>query len=788
MKNLNIALRSLFKKGRSNGIKILSLGVGLAMGLVLISKVCFERSFDKFYPDSDRIYRLHENIIRDGEYKSYGQVSGGVATAMQVEIPEVEKATRLTYIGGDKELFRTQDGNRYSARYVVMGDTNVFDLLPRPILIGDPKETLSRPGYVMISNRIAKLLGGAEQAVNKEFEFESSPGQTYTIGGVFEDVPENSHLRFEIVASLEGMSKWSRENWLGNDRYLGYVKLYPGTDPESLTTAIREMQGRHCDLEEVKKAGIDLTYSLVPLMDMHSNSDEVKSMNSLLGFLAFVLIFTAAMNYVLIVISTLINRTKEVAVHKCYGASDKNLFGMIMSETCLHMLISLLLAAFLIVLFRTKTEELLGATLGALFSTQTIVILIGVCIVIFFITGLIPTYMFLRIPVAAAFRNFKESRRYWKLCLLFIQFLATAYLVALLSVINKQYDYMVNVDPGYAYEKLAYCSTQGVEESVRNTAIEELRKIPEVDKVSACYDLPISGMSGNNVSLPGDDRELFNIADMYWVKDDFFSLMEIPVIEGEVFRSDGSASNKVMVSRFFVEKMEQVAGWTGSAIGKNIIITEHSQNGEPFTICGVYEDVCIGSTGNPDTRPTALFYDRYAPMILIKFHEMSPENIKKAQKVLEDVMPDRNVTVTAYYMDMIDLYKDSRTFRDSVMIGGIVTLIIALIGLLGYTSDETNRRGREIAIRKVNGATAWSILKMISKDISYIAIPAIMIGMTVAYYSGTGWLEKFTEKAPIGFFIFLAGAMMVYVLIIACVLYRAWAVSNSNPVDSLKSE
>ena len=802
MKNLNIALRSLFKKGRSNGIKILSLGVGLAMGLVLISKVCFERSFDKFYPDSDRIYRLHENIIRDGEYKSYGQVSGGVATAMQVEIPEVEKATRLTYIGGDKELFKTQDGNRYSARYVVMGDTNVFDLLPRPILIGDPKETLSRPGYVMISNRIAKLLGGAEQAVNKEFEFESSPGQTYTIGGVFEDVPENSHLRFEIVASLEGMSKWSRENWLGNDRYLGYVKLYPGTDP-----GCRNLQLDDCtwgaivgdaakqrykllglDLEEVKKAGIDLTYSLVPLMDMHSNSDEVKSMNSLLGFLAFVLIFTAAMNYVLIVISTLINRTKEVAVHKCYGASDKNLFGMIMSETCLHMLISLLLAAFLIVLFRTKTEELLGATLGALFSTQTIVILIGVCIVIFFITGLIPTYMFLRIPVAAAFRNFKESRRYWKLCLLFIQFLATAYLVALLSVINKQYDYMVNVDPGYAYEKLAYCSTQGVEESVRNTAIEELRKIPEVDKVSACYDLPISGMSGNNVSLPGDDRELFNIADMYWVKDDFFSLMEIPVIEGEVFRSDGSASNKVMVSRSFVEKMEQVAGWTGSAIGKNIIITEHSQNGEPFTICGVYEDVCIGSTGNPDTRPTALFYDRYAPMILIKFHEMSPENIKKAQKVLEDVMPDRNVTVTAYYMDMIDLYKDSRTFRDSVMIGGIVTLIIALIGLLGYTSDETNRRGREIAIRKVNGATAWSILKMISKDISYIAIPAIVIGMTVAYYSGTGWLEKFTEKAPIGFFIFLAGAMMVYVLIIACVLYRAWAVSNSNPVDSLKSE
>lgn len=202
----------------------------------------------------------------------------------------------------------------------------------------------------------------------------------------------------------------------------------------------------------------------------------------------------------------------------------------------------------------------------------------------------------------------------------------------------------------------------------------------------------------------------------------------------------------------------------------------------------MYEDICIGNTGNPDMRPTILFYDKYTPTVLIKFHEMSPENLEKAQKVLEEVIPDRSIALTAYYMDMIDLYKDSRTFRDAVLIGGIVTLIIALVGLLGYTSDETNRRGREIAIRKVNGATAWGILKMISKDISYIAIPAIVIGIVVAYYSGAGWLEQFEGRARIGLFVFLTAAAFVYVLIVACVLYRAWAVSNSNPVDSLKSE
>lgn len=789
MKNVSIAFRSLFKKGRSNVIKILSLGVGLALGLVLISKVCFEHSFDKFYPDSDRIYRLYENIVQNNEYKSYPQVSGGVAPGMQAEIPEVEEATRLTYIGGEKETFMTDDEKRYIARYVMMGDTNVFDILPRPILIGNPKETLARPGYVMVSHRIADLLGGVENAMGKKFTFDSSPGQTYTIGGVFEDVPENSHLRFEIIASLEGMWKGSRENWIGNDRYLGYVKLYPGTDAKSLAPAIREMQGRHCDLEEVKKAGVDLTYELVPLMDMHSNNKEVKDMNALLALLGFVLILTAAMNYVLIVISTLINRTKEVAVYKCYGASDKNLFGMILSETCLHMLIALILAAFLIIVFRGKVEELLGASLGALFSVQTLLVLAGVCVVIFFVTGLIPTYMFLRIPVAAAFRSIRESRRSWKLCLLFIQFVATAYLVVLLLMINKQYDYMVNVDPGYSYEKLAYCDTPGVDESVRKAAMDELRKIPEVDMVSACYRLPIYKMSGNNVYLPGDDRQLFNIADMYDVGENYFALMQIPVIDGEAFRSDGSSADKIMVSHSFVKKMETTAGWTGSAVGKAVCVTEHGE-GKPFTICGVYDDLCLGNAGNPDMRPSVAFQDHLVSTenILVRFHEMTPDNMRKAQDVLERMVPNRNVMLTAYYTDMIDLYKDSRTFRDSVMMGGAVTLIIALIGLLGYTSDETNRRGREIAIRKVNGATAWDILKMISKDISYIAVPAIIVGVAVACYSGKAWMEQFAEKVQIGFVLFVAVALGVYLLIVFFVLYRAWTVANENPVDSLKSE
>ena len=792
MKNFIIAIRSLFKQGRSNGIKILSLGVGLAMGLVLISKVCFNQSFDTFYPDADRIYRLHETVYRaaDGGLKTYPQVPGAVAPGMKEEIPEIEMATRLTYVGGDNELFFTPDKQRYSARYVLMADSNVFDMFPIPILIGNPKDVLARPGYAMVSRKIADKLGGVTEAVGQTFRFESIPDSVCTVGGVFEDIRENSHLRFDILVSMKGMYKWSLNNWFGNERYLGYVKLYPGVTGESLHPAMRKVMKRHGDMEALKKAGVELNFVTKPLLEMHSGSDEVKSMNSLLLLLATVLLFASMMNYVLIVLSTLLNRTKEVAVHKCYGASEKNLFGMILSETLLHVILALLLAIAFILIFRGKVEELLDVTLSGLFTPETILVLLGICVAIFFITGLIPTYMFLRVPVAAAFRNYKESRRYWKLFLLFIQFAATAYLVSLLGTINRQYNFMVDDNPGYKYENLLYYNALGVEPSVQQLALEQVSKLPIVDKVSAAWELPFCGASGNNVSLPGADEELFNIADLYYVGDDYFDLMEIPVIEGEAFRRGESNANKVMVSRAFADKITELVGWKDGVVGKNIWVSEHCQHAnESFVISGVYENIRVGSLAEMDRRPSALFYSKdYPYTLLIKLHELTAENIRQVTQVLQEVMPDRQVEVSACRSEMLNLYRESRNFRDSILIGGVVTLIIALVGLMGYTTDETNRRGREIAIRKVNGATAWDILKMISKDISLIAIPALVIGIAVAYFSSEGWLRQFAEKVPLSWFIFLAGAAAIYLIIIGCVLFRAWEVANDNPVDSIKSE
>lgn len=792
MKNFNMALRSLFKKGRSNGIKILALAVGLAMGLVLVAKVCFERSYDNFYPDNERIYLVKSDLNRDGKKDSWGQVSGAIAPGMKAEVPGVEFATRYTRIGENNELIMTPE-EQYLTATILLADTSFFDIFPRPILVGDPKDALARPGYVMISRSLAEKMGGVGNAVGKTFVRDTNHGSPFTIGGVFEDIPENSHLRYDAVASLAAMPEWSTTNWLGNDRYIAYVKLLPGTDPNGLAPAIRQMQERNQDMEGLKKAGVDLSYSISPLQDIHNNNKEVKDMNYMLIFMAIILISIAVLNYILVVISTLIGRAKEVAVHKCYGASGKNIFGMILSESFLHLLLSLLLAAFLIIVFKGKIEDLLSASLSALFTLPTMSILLAICVVVFAVTGFVPTWLFMRIPVASAFRSVKESKRYWKLCLLFVQFVATAYLVALLITISRQYDTMISSHPGYAYENLVYCNTRGVDPQVRDRAMAELRRLPQVQMVSSSTELPFSYPSGNNINIPGDDRDLFNIADMYFVGDNYFDLMEIPVVEGHAFRPDEANGDKIMVSRKFVDLMEKTAGWTGSIIGKGVMVSEHSNGTKVFTICGVFDDFRIGSLKGPDTRASIFFYatpDCYNPPvnILIKMNTMSSDNLAEVNRVLTETITGKVVEASVYKMDVVRQYQDDRDFRDAIMISGIVTLIIALIGLLGYTADETNRRGREIAIRKVNGATAVNILRMLSRDISYIALPALAIGVAIAYINASGWLEKFAERIHLSFFIFIGAALFVYVIIIACVLVRAWNVANENPVESIKAD
>jgi putative ABC transport system permease protein len=793
MKTIIVAFRSLLKPGRSNFTKIISLGTGLAVGLVLIAKVYFEQSFDDFFPDADRTYQIQSNVSRtDAEPKDFGAVSGAIAPGMKAEIPEVEAATRFTEITGSNSTFFTSDRKKYKGNFV-LADTCLFRVLYRRVLTGDAVDVLSRPMYAMVSRRIAERMGGMNAVVGQTIEMENFPKRIITIGGVFEDLPLNSHLDYNVLVSMASAGQFIHDgtkNWVGNDRYLGYVRLSPGATPESIAPAIRWMQENNQPLEEMTKSGVELHYTLLPLTEVYSKMENINRLTNLLAILAFALIFTAVMNYVLIVVSSLVGRAREMAVNKCYGASTGDIYRKILAETFADLVAGTVLAGFIVAVFSDMIEYLLGTGIGALFTVQSAVLLAAVWLVIFCIAGLAPAFLFARVPVAAAFRSYRENKRFWKLGLLFIQITAACFLLTLLVVIVRQYNHMVGDDTGYQSENLAYCLLFGVDSDARHSAVEEIGRLPEVAGATLCTETFIWHSSGNNVLLPGDSRDLFNIADSYWVGNGYLEIMGIPVVEGRSFTENITSSREVMVSRSFVDKIIPFTGWTDGVVGKSILITEHMESPtDVFTVCGVFEDVRTGAIGREDTRPRVIFYDNaMPPILLVKYHRQTAEANRRVAETLERMMPDKEIVVHSYPAEIVNLYSDSRRFRDTVLIGSIVTLIITLIGLLGYTKDEINRRRKEVAIRKVNGATLVDILRMFMTDVSRIALPAIVIGAGISAYVATNWQAQFSEKTALSAAMFVACGILILAIVLSAVMFYCYRAANANPALSIKSE
>lgn len=774
----------------NNILKILSLGIGLAIGCILIAKVCFESSYDNFYKGLERIYLIKPNYSLRGEVNESDQVSGGIAPGFKKYVPGVESATRTTFLF-ESEKFYTEEKALVTGT-LVLADTAFFDVFERKILAGNPKEVLAQKFNVMVSRSFAEKMGGIDKAVGKIIYNEEASKLKFTIGGVYEDFPENGSLYYDILLSMETYPKESTDNWLGNDRYKGYVKLEEGITPESLDPAIRKMMDKNLPMEELEKSGYKIWCVLSPFHKLHTSEPYVRNLIIILSVVSFVLVLISLMNYMLISISEMVKRSKEIGIHKCYGAEGTNIYGMLIKETSVYLFLSLLLAFLMILGFRQAIEYLLGVSLEALFIKETMIVLCGVILVLFLVSALLPGYLYNKIPVSVAFMNYKENKRKWKLCLLFIQFIINVFLLSFVFIIAAQYDKALNDDPGYNYENVLYYNVRGVDNVQASRSVEVISSLPEVVDVERAYTLPFDYCSGNNVYLPGNDSELFNIADQYAGTEGFFEFFEIPIIEGRV----PAAENEIAVSRSFVEKMKEFTDWNDGPIGKGIYLTEHSDSSAMnlgiLTISGVYDDYRIGLLNRMDERPSVRFTGKadneYMPYVLIKVKDINPETINKIQKKLGEMITEKEMEVFSYEQVMNSMYDDNKKMKNTILAGSIFSIAIAFLGLVGYVLDEAQRRSKEIAIRKINGATTAEILSLFVAGIMKWLVVAFIIGDALAYYVAGLWLEQFAEKVSLSLLYFLASDLIVAIIVVATVVICSLKISNANPVLSLKNE
>ena len=772
-------------------IKVLSLGVGLAVGIVLIAKVFFELSYDSFYKDIDRVYSIYTWYSQNGDENDYGQVSGAVAVGFMQEVPGVEAGTRTTSVfNGDTYL--DEDGNKLKAT-LVCADTCFFKVFDRPILAGKPMKALAKFGTVMVARSFAEKMGGVPECIGRQIYNEDLPDVKLTIEGVFEDFPKNGSLDYDILLSMASYSEWSTTNWLGNDRYRGYVKLAPGVDPATLTDAIRKMQEIHQHIEEIEAQGLQLRYYLKPFIKVHTSSQGVKTQIILLSIVAALLILISLLNYILIVISSLVKRSKEVGVRKCYGAEGKHIYGMLTKEALLHIVLSLALAAAIIFAGRGFVENLLGVPFTTLLVPQSIAAIVVLLLFVMVISIVVPAELYKRIPVDAALKNYTENSRRWKLGLLGVQVLINVFLVVMLLVIGRQYQMVSHSNPGYSYENLYYISVYDRDRQAQARAMDALRNLPEVFGVAACNNLPYQGSSGDNVYIPGDDRELFNIADQYGCSVGFYDLMGIRFLEGRAPENE----LEIVVDDKFVERMADFTDWSDGAVGKQVFVTGHApvseDDGIPFyyTISGVYKSYLIGSLVWKDPRPSAWFYgevgseDYWMPYLLFK---VRPESLPKVRESLSRALEGKEIDIISYEEQMRAAYDDVKKVRNTMALGAVFSLLIALMGLIGFIRDESLRRSKEMAVRKINGASSRDVLGVFATGI--LKLSAIMAALSCvgAFFVADKLLEMFAEKVSLNPLYFIGGALLVLLIVLGVVVLNCLRIARANPVESLKNE
>lgn len=780
---------------RRNITKIVCLTVGLAMGFILIAKVYFEQTYDTFFPDSDRIYRITESFVQNGEYKEYLFTPGAFAPGLKRYAPQVAAATRYTGFLHENDV-RTDDGRSFTAEGVELADSCFFDVFQARIIAGDPHEALAVKDVCMIPRSLADKIGG--NVVGQRLcALAFSEDYKVTIGGVYEDFPVNSTLPNAIYLSLSSIGNFAhdgRDNWMGNDRYSSCVRLVEGVSAEDLKPTLLKLIEDHVDKEAIEM--FTFRMGLRPLVGLHTSTDMVRTMIWMLSLLAVILLMSAGLNYLLIVIGQMGHRSKEMAVRKCYGTGNGRIFGRVMAESVFFLLVAMGLAVLLVFCFSDLCRDLLGYTPQVLFSTGKVWLVEGaVCIGLLLITGAVPAWMYCRTPVASAFRSNVRSRRGWKLVLLAVQFFASGLLMCLLVLVGRQYYMMSRLDMGFEYENVGYVSLDGMPRESRSALVSELQRLGCVEGVASTYHNFVEKASGNNVWIDDRIEDQINVADFYNVNPDIFDVMGMEFVQGGTFdMTADSVGRQVVVEERFIDVMKKLTGIDdNNLIGRTFKITEHVgiEGTQDFMVCGVVRNMRRGGFDeeSADVRSAVIFPSRnISANLFVRFNMLTPETLHQAQEVIARVYPTRELYITPYRMQVEQLTAEVRRFGMSVIISGIAIVVIAMIGLVGYTADEVQRRAKEIAIRKVTGTPASKIVRMLCVDILKVALPSLVAGGAVAVSVGRRWLSQYTEQVPLSPMSMVLCIVVLLMLIISVVALNSLNVARSNPIDHLRSE
>jgi len=788
---LKTAFRHMFRHKAYSLINVMGLAVGIACCLLVLMYVSHELSFDRYHHDVERVFRIAQRIQKEAAELETARVAAPLIPAVRENFPEVEHAARFQLATWDSLVERAE--KKFYEDWVMIAESDIFNVLTIPFISGNPEQALVRPRTVVITERIAKKYFGLEDPLNRTLTLWGNPVE---VTGVIQNCPKNTHLRYDIIISLNGFEElWNLDNW-GWTGFYAYVKLKPHTDSELFEQKIHDVVDMYTGAT-LKEWGQSFSFFLQPITSIHLNSHlntEIVSPGNpqdiyIFSIIGFLILLISCINFTNLSTARSINRAKEVGVRKVVGAHQIQLARQFLWESMLASVISMVIALIIVAGVLPHFNKLTGLDFSFQYTLKPTILLtlIGISLLAGVIAGSYPAFLLSRFLPARILKGSigPDSRgNIIRKVLVLVQFSITIVLVIGTLVVYKQISFMKNMYLGFDKEqKLIITGDIGERyESVKA----EFLKHPSITGATASWNVP--GRLANLIEahLVGEEEEKAQSMNFYYVDHDFIPEYDIEMVAGRPFqeeiRSDINDSfilNETAVMAFGFSSPEAVVGkkmYEGGSGGIGIII-------------GVTKDFFYkGLQTKVEPLVMQVRPDFFSTISL----EIRTDNLKETLTFVENKWKDLQLGRLFSYFFLDEDF--NRHYHSEENLGRLyatltlLALFISCLGLAGLSAFTAEQRIKEIGVRKVLGASVPNIVFLLLSEFTKWVIAASIIAWPAAYFFMQKWLQGFANRTNIGLWMFVFSAALAFFISVLTVSYQSLKAAAANPVDSLRYE
>lgn len=811
--NLKIAFRSLFKQKLYTTINILGLAVGVASCLLIVLFVRNEYSYDKFFKDGDRIYRMVLERKYPNHSTFYAIIPHSFAGVALRDFPEIESVANLFGFGDFPMSYRNErdEIKQFDEDFMLIADSTFLKMFSFHLLKGNPELVLRQANELVITEEMATRYFGAEDPIGKIMR---SGDQEYKVSGVLQDIPDNSHFKFNAILSTATFPFSKRENFTSFSAYT-FFKLKPNTDAASLEAKFPKMVDTYAAAQierdlgkswaDYRNEGNGYRYFLQPLTGIHLDPTNLEvqmkpsgnrtSVLILIG-VAILILIIACINFMNLATARSSERAKEVGVRKTMGSFRQQLIGQFLTESFVLSAVGMLLAVLMVYFLLPYFNDLTGKQLVLPITMISIVSLLGLAAIVGLLAGIYPSFVLSGFnPVVVMKGNFTgSSKGKWiRNGLVVFQFWISIMLMIGTLVIQQQMAFMQSKSLGFDKDQLLIVEKVFTMESQKQkTFLEEIRRMPQIAKAAGSSAIP--GKENDYFGIqfqPEGSSEILTTKSMV-IADGLEETLGFTLKEGRFFSEETTDSTSIILNESAVKVMG-----LENPIGRKLINVRQDNNGNRieamYTITGIVNDFNFISLKEEITPLVLMSSEGFGNgnayvMARVKGGQI-PEAIQSVEKLWKEVNPEQSFKFSFLDENINAQYEAEQKSGSLFALFSGLAIFVSCIGLFALSAYITSLRTKEIGVRKVLGSSVAEVVILLSKDFTKMILLAFVMAVPLAWYiMETWWLQNFAYRINVSLWIiFVSGAAALLIAWIT-VSYQSIKAAVQNPVGSLRSE